>query len=127
MWFFWGIYDCIFLNNFKLKFPCASVCNCSIQKKLVFVIGIFFSIVCFNALFFFKIFRKLWNWYTVSNLAWLSQTYLLYVSGTKFAATAFYIVLSSKCCKIASDITTINAKPIEREFSKIRTYLSKIK
>ena len=54
MCFFWGIYDCIFLNNFKLKFPCASVCNCSIQKNVVFVIGFFFPLCVLMLCFFSK-------------------------------------------------------------------------
>ena len=87
-----------------------------------------FYFVYFIALFcLFKIFRKLWDWCSVSNLAWLSSTYLLYVNGAKFVARASCNALSSKRCRKTSDITTINAKPIRPEFSKIRTRLSKIK
>ena len=58
---------------------------------------------------------------------WLSSIYLLYVNDDKFVARASYSALSSKRCRKASDITTINAKPVGPEFSKIRTRLSKIK
>ena len=50
-----------------------------------------------------------------------------YVNGAKFVARAPCITLSSKGCRKASDITTINAKPIGPELSKIHTRLSKIK
>ena len=87
-----------------------------------------FSIVYFIALFYlFKIFRKLWDWCTVSNLEWLSPTYLLYVNGVKFVARTSCSALSSQRCREASDITTINVKQIGNKFSKTRTRLSKLK
>ena len=59
------------------------------SKKFSFCDWSSFSIVYCIALFFlFKIFRKLWGWCTVSNLAWLSLTYLLYVNWAKFAVRA---------------------------------------
>ena len=51
-----------------------------------------------------------------SNLAWLSSTCLLYINGAKFVARPSCIALFSKRCRKASDITTINAKPIRPEF-----------
>ena len=52
-----------------------------------------FSIAYFIALFcLFKIFRKLWDWCAVSNLALLSSAHLLYVNGAKFVSRASWIL-----------------------------------
>ena len=52
-----------------------------------------FYFVYFIALFcLFKIFRKLWDWCAVSNLALLSSAHLLYVNGAKFVSRASWIL-----------------------------------
>ena len=86
-------------------------------KSLVFVIGLLFSL-CIAFLCYVCI---------VLSPAWFSSTYLLFVNGAKFVVRDSCIVLSFKRCRKASEIATINAKPIGPEFSKIRTQVLKIK
>ena len=98
------------------------------SKKFSFCDQPSFAIVHCIALFFlFNMFRKLWHWCSVLNLAWLSSTYFLFFSEAKFAVRASCNALSSKYCRRAFEITTVNVNSIGPEFSKICMRLSKIK
>ena len=119
--FIWTLVIAFFRCILNSYFP-ASVFIIVTSKKFSLRHWSSFSIVYFIALWYlFKIFRKLWDWCTVSNLAWLSSTYLLYINRATFVARVSCSALSSKRCRKASDMTTINAKPIESVWSHKET------
>ena len=99
------------------------------SKKFSFSDWSSYSLVyCIALLSLFKIFRNLWSRCTVSNLAWLSSTYYLYVNGANLLSEpAVCIALSSKYCMKTSKITAINSKPIGVQFRNIRTQLPSVK